>query len=322
MHAQQYYFNIDVRTRAKTPVAGLSEGQFGSVLLVNNCTPQPKDFGHRTKLNDVDASNDTIDLSSAARLMLFGLEGTLSEQMEDVQILDVSQNKTHNFYKRSPLSRQQADSLCTLYGVEAILSLNQLIIYDLQEFYLTESEDYYGYIEAYCSTMWVFQPQGGNPQTFTTADTLYWHAQENSVGQVMRALPNRQQALLDLALYSGEQLGTRFFPQWQTEERYLYANQDTQLEVGIAAFQRQQWAEAINTWRKLYDSTKDPLTRAYAAANAAVAAEMTEDYKQATQWAGIAENIFLGIQTRASFQQVVNMRYYKQLLSSKTATLR
>lgn len=321
---------MDIRHPAQQNVAGLSDGTLGlyggddgyySLLLVNNSVPQPYDFGHQNKVDDRAAGNSTIDLDDAARQMLLGLESSVYEQdlFDEVQVLDATQNLSKNFYNRKTLSAAQSDSLCMLYGADAILVLNQVIIYDIQETFLTTDDDYYAYLVAYCSSQWTFHPLHGNGAvTFSTADTLTWDAKDDVAVQAMAALPDRQVALTDMAFYSGEQLGTRLFPQWKSVDRYLYANKHEGIMKGLEFFRHQQWSQALEQWKEVYNSTKkEPLTHAYAAANCAVAAEMMSNYKLAIQWEAIAEDIFILLRSSDAKQQAVNLRYYRTQLEAR-----
>lgn len=314
--AQQCFFSIDVRQPAQLS-AGSQLADIHRLMLVNNSVVQPDNFGHQTKVDDVPTGTESIDLRQAARLVLLGLERSLTEQnvMDEVQVLDISQNKSSNFYKRTPLIRQYADSLCLFYDVEALLILNQIVIYDLQEVFLTDNDDHYAYLEVYCSTHWSLRTTHGNEQVFSTSDTLVWEARDYEAGKALSALPDRRNALLDMAFYSGEQVGKRLYPQWVTCDRYLYLNQNEELKAGLEAFRHQHWQEAFERWAEVYRKTADATTRAYAAANAALACEMMEDRKQADAWAEKAEHIFLQMRNREANQQVINLRYYRKQIS-------
>lgn len=316
MQAQQLYFKIEVQQ----PAAIQWPEWPASLLLVNNTAVQPADFGHQNKLNDVALASSSVDLSDAAKQMLFGLESSLFEQdvMEDIQVLEISQNIQKNFYRRSTLSRQSADSLCTLYGTEAVLALNQLVIFDKQEAYLTDEGDYYAYLEAYCSASWaLYFKNRSTPYTFSSTDTLVWEKSHINSTLALEGLPAREQALPDMAYYSGEQLGRKLLPQWVQEDRYLYSTKDAEMQAAIQLVRRQRWQDALDAFAAIFrNSKKENLTRASAAANAAVCAEMMDDKKKATNWIDLGEPIWLNVRTLYARQQVVNLRYYKQKLQT------
>lgn len=313
--AQQHYFRIEVQHRA---VVQLPATPIGSLLLVNNTTPQPDDFGHQKKLNDANAGTTNADLRKAAQQVLFGLESSLFEQeaYDEVQVLDKTQNRSGNFYKRTILNKQQTDSLCRQYDVDAVLCLNQVAIYDLQETFYTDRDSYYSYLQAYCSTHWTLHIQGkAGVFQFSVADTLLWDSEHPDISRSITGLPEHRQALLDLAFYAGEQVGRKMFPQWEEEDRYLYTTKDPELTKAIELIRRQRWQEAHEALAAIVRNNKaDALTRASAAADAAVCAEMLGDKKKAASWIDQGEPIWLGLRSAYARQQVINLRAYKKKL--------
>lgn len=322
MQAQQLHFTIEVRHPAQLSSPLLSN-PVGSVLLVNNATTQPADFGHQNKMDGIGTGSTPVDLSNAARMMLFGLESSLFDQevFEDVQVLDISQNTTGNFYRKTPLTPGKADSLCLLYGTDAILSLNQVVVYDLQEVFLTDNDTYYAYLQAFCSSQWTVQYKGRSSQyTLSTTDTLVWEQEHFQLQEALGALPTREEALEALVYYSGQEFGKRLFPQWTADDRYLYTTKDERFAEAILLVRKQRWQEAHDAFEAIFRNSRlDALTRASAAADAAVCAEMLDDKKKAVAWIEQGEPVWLALKTAYARQQVVNLRYYKQKLTAPSA---
>jgi len=316
--AQQRYFSIEVRQPASIDVPGWDAAT--TLLLVNNSVPQPASFGHRNKMNDVAFGDTELDLQAGARHLLFGLYVGLGNQdaAPEVELLDRSQHRTGNFYQRSSLLKASCDSLLNLYGADALLILNQVVIYDMQESYLTEDDNYYAYLEAYCSSHWTYYRQGATPASFTYSDTLVWSNTALSPSTALEGLPDRQQALLDLAADAGEQLAARFYPTWQREDRYVYETKGGELAEGMTLFAQQKWAEAEAAWKTAYTSNSNRLTRAYALANMAVASEMQEQFGRAIVYLKSAEEELLPVRTSESRQQIINLRYYRSQLSLRS----
>ena len=326
LFAQQKWFSVEIRQEAKVKLPD-SYYVLGSLLLVNNAVRQPDDFGHQNKVNDKSTDGTTVVLSDAPRQVLFGMEEKLYEQGEtkEISILDVSQNKQGSFYRQMPLSQPVVDSLCRHYGVEALLVLNHLVVYDYNELFLTDGNMVGNVLEAYSTAQWslmfptpksdgIKRPVAEKTYRFSVADTLYWSAEKRTAEEAVEALPDRQEALLYLAHDLGERTATYIVPQWVKEERYLYQTKDGSLDAGIDFFAHQQWRKAIDEWYSKFSTARDSQTAAYAAADIAVACEMMQDKKEAVKWLDEAEKYLLKMSTADSRQQIVNLRYYKRKL--------
>lgn len=314
--AQQYYFTIEVRQPA---AVRLPMQQVQRVLLVNNSAQQRADFGHYNKRNDEAREGSTVDLSMAARQLLFGLYAGLQEQevFAEVSMLAESQNAENNFYKRSYLTDQQVKNLCQTYGADAVLAMNQLVIYDLQESFLTDGNTYFAYLEAYCSTHWTLHCPGQKNVSFAASDTLIWEKEHRSEVTALQALPARQTALLDMAYYSGEQVSRRIFPQWVAQDRYVYQGKDIAFSQGLEAFSHQRWEKAAEIWERCYQEQKDKLMQAYAAADVALAYEMMEQFDRAIAWTDRAIAAIQQKRTAEAVQQYVNLNYYRSLIEKR-----
>lgn len=321
--AQQYYFTLSVKQPA---VCTITESPL-RLLLVNNALPQPDDLGHKTVLPSGDADHPastsvSVPQPNAVPLCLFALNNHLQENelFPEVAILEQSQVKQKSFYSRHALSQAQADSLCDLYGTDAVLALDQLVVMDVVEAYLTTSEDYYAYLKAYTNTRWTiyYQQRQHQPKTFVYSDTLIWDGRGNSMDKALQRLPNRQDALQEMVVYAGEEMAARLTPQWKDAERYLYVNKSDEIIRGMEAFRHQQWDTAIHIWEAVYNdisnhrrrSAKELETAAFAAADIALAYEIKEDYARCREWAKRAQSLFQQMRTASGMQHAANLQDY------------
>lgn len=298
-----------------------------SLLLANNTVMQPADFGHSLQMNGNSLGKQSVDLSTAAKNCLFGVAATLEQQemFDEVSLLPTTLNSSSNFYSRNRISSAQADSLCQVYGTDAVLVLNQLVIYDLQDSWLTEESNYYAFIEAYCSGHWTLFYKGiSTPQVFAMADTLAWEQFGPTQERAILGLPNHKEALLDFAIYAGEEWAKKLAPQWITADRYFYRNKNEQIMAGIDYMTHQQWDYAIRQWQLAYNvarsknSKKRELeTMAYAAANIAVSYEIMDDFSSAINWTEKAIAAFKKMKSPDAPQQVVNLQYYLAQLKER-----
>ena len=313
---QQWYFSVDERYPAeRQQLQGKQR-----ILVVNNALTQPQDFGHSTILDGENKGNVEIDLSRSVLYCLFATTQSMEStgEFDAVELMDISQNHSTNYYTRTPLTFSQAERLCTDYQADALLTLNQLVLYDIVESFPTDEGTYYAYLQAYAQSHWTIHYAGQTREvTFTQADTLLWESQLHyNRTQSLSDLPSRQEALLYLARELGNRIGSSFAPSWQTTRRYIYELPD--LQAGLNAFRLQRWNSAINQWLTIVDS-KDKKAAACAAANIAIAYEMLGDYASSCDYAQRASRLFGAWKTAYGRQQQVNIRYYLAQLQARQA---
>ena len=313
---QQWYFSVDERYPAeRTQLQGKQR-----ILVVNNALTQPQDFGHSTILDGENKGNVEIDLSRSVLYCLFATTQSMEStgEFNTVELMDISQNHSTNYYTRTPLTFSQAERLCADYQADALLTLNQLVLYDIVESFPTDEGTYYAYLQAYAQSHWTIHYAGQLREvTFTQADTLLWESQLHyNRTQSLSDLPSRQEALHYLARELGNRMGSSFAPSWQTTRRYIYELPD--LQAGLDAFRLQRWNSAINQWITIVDS-KDKKAAACAAANIAIAYEMLGDYASACDYALRASRLFGAWKTAYGRQQQVNTRYYLAQLQARQA---
>lgn len=313
---QQWYFSVDERYPAeRTQLQGKQR-----ILVVNNSLKQPNNFGHTTMIDGESRGNIEVDLSRSVLYCLFATTQSMEStgEFNAVELMDISQNHSTNYYSRTPLTFSQAERLCADYQADALLILNQLVLYDVVESFPTDEGTYYAYLQAYAQSHWTIHYAGQTREaTFTQADTLLWESQLHYTRtQSLSDLPSRQEALLYFARELGNRMGSSFAPSWQTTRRYIYELPD--LQAGLDAFRLQRWNSAINQWITIVDS-KDKKAAACAAANIAIAYEMLGDYASACDYAQRASRLFGAWKTAYGRQQQVNIRYYLAQLQARQA---
>ena len=328
--AQQWYFTIDeYKDAERNALRGVR-----NVLVVNNALIQPTDFGHSTVLDGKNQSGIEIALDRAPLYNMFSLTQFLdaSGELTLVELLEQSQNSSTNYYQRMVLSQERARELIQTYEVDALLVLNQLVLYDVVEAFLTDEGGYYAYMQAFAQSHWnVYYSDHRPVKTITQADTLVWESDiENTRMQALNKLPNRQEALLYLATTVGEALGQSLVPSWEPVRRYLYTADNIHVQNGLDAFRYQRWEEAIYHWQLVANDEsnvesrklkvkEDKKATAVASANIAIAYELLGDYALACDYASEAFRLFGALKTAWARQQQVNIRYYQEQLQAKMA---
>ena len=330
MAAQQWYFTIDeYRDAERTALRDVRR-----VLVVNNALVQPTDFGHSTVLDGKNQGGIEVALDRAPLYNMFSLTQFLdaSGELTRVELLDKSQNSSTNYYQRMVLSQERANKLIQMYEVDALLVLNQLVLYDVVEAFLTEEGGYYAYMQAFAQSHWnVYYADRRPVRTITQADTLVWESDiEYTRTQALNKLPNRQEALLYLASEVGTKLGQSLVPSWEPVRRYLYDDDHAYVQQGLEAFRYQRWEEAIHHWKQVANDEsnvesrklkvkEDKKAAAVATANMAIAYELLGDYDSACASANEACRLFGALKSAWARQQQVNIRYYLEQLRAKKA---
>ena len=340
MAAQQWYFTIDEYRDAQRDALR----DVHRVMVVNNAVVQPDAFGHSTVVDGSTQGGIEVDLERALLYTMFSLTQTLetSTEMDAVELLDVSQNQSNNYYSRQLLSTNAARGLLQNYQMDALLVLNQLVVYDVLESFEVEEGGQYAYLQAFAQSHWsvYYADASRRTETFTQADTLVWESDiKYSRSQALSMLPDRQEALLYIASVLGDRIGASLLPSWVPVRRYLYSDDNTHVQNGLEAFRLQRWEEAIGYWRLVIGSGvqefrglgdeakgerlkvkgKDTKAAAVAAANIAIAYEMLGDYALACDYASEASRLFGALKTAWGRQQQVNIRYYLEQLRAKQA---
>jgi hypothetical protein len=334
MAAQDWYFSIDeYREPEQATLQGVQR-----LLVVNNALVQPDDFGHSTVVDGQHQNGVSVKLDRALLYAMFSLTRTLDESGDFIsaELLDISQNTSTNFYNRQTLSAQRVRGLLLEYEVDALLVLNQLIVYDVLESFIAEEGDQFAYIQAFAQSHWSVYYADANKMdySFTYADTLVWESGLTYTrAQALNKLPSRQEALLYLASVLGEDLGRSMVHTWVSVPRYLYSDSHEAVQAGLNAFRYQRWEEAILYWQSVANTEggkssnssnrskrgKDKKAAAVAAANIATAYEMLGDYALACDYASEASRLFGALKTAWGRQQQVNIRYYLEQLRAKKA---
>lgn len=318
LSAQQYFFTVDERHPAERPLLHGAQ----RILVVNNTVPQPEEFGHSNAEDGTMLNGTSVNLADAALRCLFAATQTMDGSGEylQVELMDISQNKSRNFYSRSPMTIVDEERLCTEYEADALLILNHLVLYDMCESFPVNDDQYYAYLQACSQTHWTVH-HAGNTQdaVFTTADTLLWEVEPvYARASALAGLPDRHDALLYLAQQIGTDVAVSLTPQWSPATHYLYDNPDAGIQRGMRAFQRKLWQDAIAAWQQALDSG-DKKVSAVAAADMAVAAEMTGDYTAALDYANRAIRLFGEWKNADGRQEQVNMRHYVEHLLQRQA---
>ena len=317
LHAQQWRFFIDELQPAERP--WMQQAQ--RILIVNNTVTQPENFGHSVAIDGVTFKQEQVTLTNAPLHCIFSATKTMEQSMqyEQLELIDHSQNTSDDFYNRRAMSNAQMRNLLQTYQADALLILNQLVLYNTLESFTVEAAYHYAYLQAYAQAHWTIYFPNQRTTSFATADTLLWESEYQYTRQrAIDQLPSTQEALLYLARHVGEKAANSLTPQWITIPRYLYDCANDNIQAGLNALRQQKWQQAINLWQQALLSN-DKKAAAFAAANIAIAYEMMGDYVSACAYAEKSVRLFGALKNAYARQQQVSIRYYLEQLRVKLA---
>lgn len=311
--AQELYTTIDV---LRPGLISLPQ-DVSHVLVVNNAVTQPHNYGHQSRLSGQMPSNIEIDIDSAVFYYLTSFTQQLNsdDYFGGVDLLEQSQNIAKNFYQLTTLNELQIDHLYKLYDIDALIVLNRLMLSDIvEDAFDTEFQDFYASLEVKCTALFsVYFPNQAKPQAISISDTLIWEYEDINRTTALNKLPNRRDALLDMAIYSAERAAKKILPHWQQVDRFFYTHNDKTMRAAVDQLYRKHWDEAINLWYEAYQTGKSKI-KARAAANMAATFEIEGDLQSAYYWAKTAAQHFdEGFFTSDPIQKQKMLNYAKEL---------
>ena len=283
-----------------------------NVLIVNNAVQQPHDYAHQSRLMGQMTSNAIIDTDSALIYFLTTFTQSLDQQhyFNSVDLLEKSQNTSGRYFEQHPLGSLQIDHLRKMYDADAVIVLNRLILSDLIEDFVTAEDDFCAVLEARCVSVWqIFMPNQERPLPLTLSDTLVWSNTDYRRSDALEALPDRRDALLDMAIISAQTTAEQLVPHWEQRDRYFYEHSDRVMKEALDLFYHKQWDEAIGKWYEAYQRGNNKL-KARAAANMAGAFEIEGDLNSAYYWAKMAAEHFGSGFFSTDRQQQQNLEAY------------
>ena len=286
------YTTLDVLRPAQVEFAPEVE----NLLLVNNSKIQPEDTGHSTRL----FSGQTLDVSAQTdSVALFALS-VLAEEIEYINFFASTDlvlhsiNRNTNFSSITPLPRATIINLFATYDADAILSLDHIAATSEIREYLYRDWGYFSAVLAVRYETWwsIHYPNRPEVVALHFQDSLFWEADAYNRAQVLEKLPHRQDALIDAALFVGQNSAKRFVPFWEKSDRYFYNSNNSLMQQAMDSVVVQNWEGALELWKQVFNATNNTKLRAEAANNIAIAHEILGNFDEALRYAKSSFYIF------------------------------
>jgi tetratricopeptide (TPR) repeat protein len=282
------YTSLDVLRPAKVAF----NSDVNNVLIINNTVPQPADIGHTTLFAFEEPKKETYNTDS---LSIFCL-GALKEDIESknffasVQLSPNSINTITDFGSANYLSDETVQALCNSTQSDAIISLDKIKVKDeITEVFDALTNSYVSTLELNFESFWsLHYPNKAEFYAMQFKDTVYWEAESNFRKKGIKDLPKREDALVDGALYVGQNTVNRLVPYWDKVDRYFFNPNKKFFKQAMDSVYVKNWNSAISTWQTAMNQSKSNWTKAQAANNIAIAYEITGNIDKALEYASQA----------------------------------
>jgi hypothetical protein len=282
------YTSLDVLRPAKVAF----NSDVNNVLIINNTIPQPAEIGHSTQFAFEEAKKETFNTDS---LSIFCV-GALKEDIESknffssVQLSPNSINTGTDFSSANYISDETVKALCSSTQTDAIISLDKIKVKDeITEVFDALSNSYVSTLELNFESYWsIHYPNKEEFYALQFRDTVYWGAESNSRKRGIKELPKREDALVDGALYVGQNTVNRLVPYWDKVDRYFFNPNKKYFKQAMDSVYVKNWNSAISNWQTAMNQSKSNWTKAQAANNIAIAYEITGNIDKALEYASQA----------------------------------
>jgi hypothetical protein len=276
------YTSIDVLRPAKVTF----DKDASNLLILNNSVSQPESYGHTVELSGDKKKNVSVNTDSLAIFCL----SVLNEEFQKNEFFHVTQlnlssvNVGNSFLSAKMPLMDTLKFMSQLYNADVVLSLDKIKVNDrLADYYDNEGNYFYALLEANYETTWsVSYPKLNKSQSYTFKDTIYWDAESYQRKNALDALPNRYNALIDGALYVGQNMMKKLVPWWDKEDRYFFNINNKVVKQGLDSVYVKNWNAAIENWKNGLAKSNIP-TQAKMLHNMAVAYEISGDMPKAIE---------------------------------------
>lgn len=317
------YMTIETREPAQVTLpAGVRK-----VLIVSNVAQQPNDIGHnikrigKDKFDKTTASSDSVAIYYTEALAQFLGE---EEYFDDVLYSDRQLRRDNNFWLEQPLQPEVMIEMKNESGVDAIISLDKLVMQTNRTDHFHQEGYIYGDISGKIqSVIRVYLPtMDGQIPAVQFNDSLKWEGYDISDGRAYAELilPTQEDAMKELAVYAAERMTKVFSAHWEFQDRWLYTSVKSKMREADLYAKNHQWEEAIPIWESVFNRERNKNNRAKTAHNIAVGYEMLDDMEQAVKWANTAFDLMMESTTSSSLDFRRSTIYKSEILRRADAS--
>ncbi|KAA6351423.1 hypothetical protein EZS27_001232 [termite gut metagenome] len=211
---------------------------------------------------------------------------------EEVLICDSALRASDIIPRESTLSKKEVEELTESLGVDAIFSMENLLIKSVNTTtYISDERIFHGTLDVLiCPTVSIYIPNRNKPvRTINASDSIFWEKYDNTQTSVAQVIPH-QRLIKEITDFAGSIPVKYLTPYRETANRFIYTNGSSDLRDAAICVRNDQWDRAYELWKRVNQSKKDKL-QMYAALNIAVYHEIAGNIDEALKWVTIARDI-------------------------------
>jgi Family of unknown function (DUF6340) len=270
-----------------------------SVLLVDNSTTQPPEYGHQIIANIYKRDTSYNIEPFSKDFMEFVSKYLIKEDYySQIQISNKTDKKSKSIYnddflRSKRLTYQQVKALSNSGDFDILISLDRSVLFSktrVSNFY----DSFRATRDVTINTVWrAYDIHADSILTqFQFTDSLYWEKFSYSPILAMKDLPAFEKTLPEIADVFAEHVSKLLGPYWESVERPYFCSGSFRMKFAADCMQNNDWEGAVAFWRT--EVEKGFGRSVYRAAmNMMLYYEYKGKPDEALVWAGKAEKLIL-----------------------------
>jgi len=210
-----------------------------------------------------------------------------------------------------------------MHDADAILSLDHIVARSEIQEYFSVNWGFSAVLNVSHETWWsIHYPNNPEVVALHFRDSLFWESDwYHSRAEALEALPYRYDALIDGALFVGQNSVRRFLPFWEKSDRFFFNPSNRLMRQAMDSVVVKNWEGALELWKQVFDLTNNTRLRAEAANNIAIAYEILGDFDEALKYAKISHELFSATVTTRESTLIRLSDYIQELQRRKDEIL-
>ena len=267
-----------------------------NLLVINNTVTQPANIGHSTEMLTERPKSVNVVTDSVAQYTIASLIANMQPKgfFHEIKVVPQSINTNSNFAQITTIPIDTINKYARIFDADVVLALDRIRINDkLSEIYSSETNMFYGVLEAQYETNWsLHYPNNSKFMSMTFRDTLYWESEANLRRNVFNKIPYRPDALIDGGIFVGKNMVNRILPYWETVDKYFFTHSKNKImQQAMDSVAHKKWMAAIKLWDSLADSKPNSKLAIMSYHNIATAYEVVENFDLSLQYANKAMSL-------------------------------
>lgn len=233
--------------------------QVKSVIVLDNTAKQLRDMGHI----DIDVHNRRTNVSvNATDSAAIFATTSLKDELKAISFFDkvdfspINQNPNGYYNSSLSLTDKKVKSICSLYNVDAIIALNEILVIDTTQQIFTSEGPFYCYLDAKVKTKWGIYMPGLKATSVVFKDSFLWENSNYDLKDAIKGLPRREDAIVDACILTGSNSAQRMIPRWEKVDRFFFGSKDKTMTAAMDSIKYQKWEKSIELWKSLVEVTK------------------------------------------------------------------